>query len=97
MSEAQAGILGILAGTIITSGMVFCFRPDIRGAEVFQRENKPAVMRMHRVGRDGIYVADLKFKGNYFRPLCQYLKKIENESDRQIEEITMKKLVGWYE
>lgn len=92
-----AGLAGLLAGMSIMLVADMAFPPlDINRIKVFQRENKPEVMRLCRNGRDGVYVADSNNKQEYIKQ-DQYLATIENPADREIEKALIRKTVGWYE
>jgi hypothetical protein len=86
--------LGIL-GTII--GVGFVMEPIVNEVKVFQREKKPAIMRLYKQpGIDKLMVQDLENDGKYI-PLSNYLKKIKDTADKQIEKATIKKIAEWYE
>ena len=96
MDKIQAGLSGIIVGLVLTSGSILYCNPDVDKVKVFQRENKPPVMRMYRRGSDGIYVEDLNIQNDYIK-LDKHLERINNEADRNIEEAEIKKTVRWYE
>lgn len=63
--------------------------------KIFQRDNQQNIIRSYRDGKaDNIYIQDLKDSSKY-NNLNSYLKGIENEYDRDIEESKIKKLVDW--
>jgi hypothetical protein len=96
MDKETIGLIGLCAGAVVVVASVLSSPPDVGRAQVFQRENKPAVMRMYRWGgKDGIYVADSENPRNYI-PLDKYLRGIEGKADRNLEEAAIKKVVGWY-
>lgn len=98
IDKIDAGLMGAIMGIIVTLGVVSYHSPDVSRAEIFQRENKPAIMRIYRPqASDGIYITDSKNKNIYDVPLKQHLETITNKADREIEEVLIKKAVGWYD
>lgn len=94
IDKISAGGIGLVTGICISTGFMIYNTPNTSRVEVFQRENKPAVMRIYKTGSDGLYVESVKDK---FITSNQYLKQIPNEADRKIEEAKIKKIVGWYD
>ena len=97
MDKFNAGWVGFLAGTVALVGVALYTPPAVNRTEIFPRDNKPAVMRMYKNGRDGIYLQSPIDKNHYNITLKQHLKKIENKADREIEETEIKRAVGWYD
>ena len=93
--EIKAGGIGLIVGIVYATGIAFYGGSSVKEAKIFPRENKPAIMRMYKAGNDVLYVADTKDKNNYI-PMKQHLEKIADESDRELEEATIKKDIGWY-
>ena len=87
-----SGFVGGLLGIIINTDSA----PVIDKIEIYQRESKPAVMRLYKSGRDGILVENSEKKGEYIQ-LDAYLGKIPSKADRRIEEAEIRKAVRWYE
>ncbi len=72
--------------------------PGIDKIEIYNRENKPNVMRVFRPGRDGILMENPDESGIYDLSLRRYLRKtIEDKAERKIERINIKKLAGFYD
>jgi hypothetical protein len=87
---------GIVAGFILAAGLGSFEGPCIGNARVFQEDNKPKVMRLYKVGSaDQLMVEDLENVGCYV-PSKIYLNAIENEPDREIEAIKLRKRANWY-
>ena len=81
-------ITGVMIGMILKGYSV----PDVLKVKIFQRgEGKPAVMRIYKPGIDGFLVEDTP--GRYI-PLNDYLRSIKNKYDREIEELTIKKVAA---
>ncbi|MEK6895167.1 MAG: hypothetical protein AABX48_01470 [Nanoarchaeota archaeon] len=95
-SKLEVGILGLAAGVLLAIPINLLNRPDVNKIKIFQRENAPAVMRMYKSGKDGIYVENPKIKGEYIL-IDDYLKTIPDKADRRIEEGKIEKAVKWYE
>lgn len=89
-----AGIMGFGGGFLTAMGLSLAVGPNVEKAEIFQRGEKPSVMRMYKDGRDEIFVENVS--GEYIR-LDDYLPKIQDKADRQIEEAEIRKTVRWYE
>ena len=88
-----SGLIGALAGILLAEGIFFVQTSEIAEIKLFQRENKPAIMRLYKAGRDGLYVE----QEGIFVPEGAYLAKIPNEADREIERAEIRKAVRWYE
>jgi hypothetical protein len=72
------------------------FVPFNNELKIFQREqNKPSVARTYNFGIDEIHVEDPNV-GKYI-PLGDYLDKIPDKADRELERAEIKKVVGWYD
>jgi len=86
--------LSFAAGGVVTIAGFLDHSPDIDTGRVFQREDKPLVMRLYRsIGRDGIYVDS--GNGEYVT-LNKYLRSIKSEGEREVERAAIKKAVSWY-
>lgn len=94
--KISPGLTGFLAGAAAGLILSLAWPPPTNEIEVFQRENKPAAMRIYRMGADYICVEDSKREGKYI-PLSEYLDCIEDKAEREIEKAEIKKIVGWYE
>lgn len=87
-----AGIFGMIAGGVIAiSGP-----SDAYKLKVFQRENKPSVIKLYRFGRDAIYVENSERKGEYIT-LDSYLAGIKDAADKKIEQENIRKAVDGYQ
>lgn len=83
-------VVGMSAILVLNSLIPLNFKSKIFPAE----DGRPAVMRTYRnLGRDAISVQD---KTGTYIPLGEYLSQIQGEADRGIEEIRIRKAVGWY-
>lgn len=83
--------LGGLCGMLLTSSIFLLNSPDVSEVKIFERENRPTVIRMYRYGSDGIYVEEEE----KYISIKQYLNKIENKYDRNIEKSEIEKLVDF--
>jgi len=91
--------LGFIGGMFFCLGLSYCLLPQIERADTLQRaNNKPTVMRMYRLGVDGIYVENdnSPIRQRYIK-LNKYLDGIKDHADRDVEEALIKKAVGWYD
>jgi len=96
MAKEMSGLVGMFVGMLYMIGIGVLFPSRVDKVQVFQREDKPSVMRLYRPGRDWIYVADSNDSKNYIS-LGRYLNRIENKANRATELATIKKTVGWYD
>lgn len=87
------GVVGLTLGFGISA---FIASPLASEARIYQRESKPAVMRLYKVGADGILVESPERKREYVQ-LEIYLGNIRNKLDRKIERAEIRKAVKWYE
>lgn len=84
-------IIGMLAIFVIAKGGT-----DIEKIEVFQREDKPTVIRVYRSSAmDLIFIQDPEVKDRYISQE-EYLEGIPDEVERRIMEIKIKEIAGWY-
>ena len=91
------GLSGMLGGMLLVVSLNSSNPPLIDHVKTFQRQEKPAVMRLYKnLGADGILVENSEKKGEYIL-LEPYLLTIKNKLDRKIEEAEIKKAVKWYE
>lgn len=81
----------LLFGVLVGSLLARIFPPYDYNVEIFQREGKPAVMRIYTHGIDILLVEDNK----RYISLEQYLKRFANKFDRQIEKLAIKKAAEW--
>ena len=63
--------------------------------KLFERENKPDVIRIYKVGMDSIRVEGTA-EGDFYS-LETYLKTIPDKPERALEEVEIKALIKWYE
>jgi len=86
--------LGLVIGACMVLGASLSSSPKVDRVEIFQRDDKPTVMRMYKPGMDGIMVEESDGTG-YIR-LDTYLDRFENESQKEIEKADIRGAVGWY-
>ena len=98
MGKFEIGLIAGLAG--FTTGLWLSVFTGVNVTEqikIYQREQgKPSVMRIYKSGPDGIFVENSEKKGEYIF-MSNYLDRIKNEADREIERAEIKKVVKWYE
>jgi hypothetical protein len=93
----EIGFLEFMAGLVVGGSIALTCHwgiPNINEVKTFQEENRPAIMRLYKTGRDGIMV-DPEKDGTYVT-LSKHLGTINDEAERVIEEARIKKTVGWY-
>lgn len=87
-------VTGIIFGGIITAAIfTFILKPIVHRAEIFHREDGPAVMRLYKNGSDILLVQKIKEK---YIPSEKYLDTIKDKVDRDIEKIRIEKAAGYY-
>lgn len=87
------GLAGIVLGMSLTAIAVLSSSPNIEKARVFERGNQ-SIIRLYSIGADGILVRE-STSANYV-PLNEYLKPINDPSEKKIEEERIKQTVRWY-
>lgn len=101
MGQLEKGcIMGCIIGTTIgfASGLGVAAGTAGGGtsdARIFERENQPVVMRVYKKGADTILVQDNPCDQTHYVALDSYLGTILDPQKREIEEVNIKKLVGW--
>lgn len=93
-------VYGLFVGCAFTASFYFFqVGGHVSRAEVYQRGNKPAVMRVYKSGPDTLLVED-KFAGEStgkYLSMEEHLKSFSNETHRQQEETDIKAAARWYE
>ncbi len=93
------GIAGLIAGYSLGSCDPCPLVTEVTQIKSYQISDKKEVLKIRRPGRDYIFIdADSKAASwNLYVPLNHHLKKIPTKVDRDIEELKIKKAIGWYD
>ena len=88
------GVFSSLLAAAITLGAVEnCGGPDVHAAKQYHQETRPSVMCVEMNEKYQILVED---QNDHYIRLEDYLQRFHGEQyDRKIEEVTIRKTVGW--
>lgn len=85
-------VAGVVLGGIALGGQHLMSKTnEIR---IFEEAGKPKVIREYKLGLDKIFV-EFSDRPNFYIPLKDHLKAIEDKYDRQTEELRIKKQIDW--